>query len=80
VLYGTCSPFAHHAFLKGRSTTANILEFVTNWIFATDAHHNIDLLFIDLTETFDSMIYSKHISKLSRLSIGDKLLDWIRRY
>jgi len=37
--------------------TTNLLESVTYWIFATDSHNNIDVLFIDLTKALDSAVY-----------------------
>jgi len=71
---------SQHGFHKGRSTTTNLLESVTDWIFATDSHNNTDVLYIDLTKAFDSVVYPKLLLKLSWLGICDNLLKWIDSY
>jgi len=71
---------SQHGFHKGRSTTTNLLESVTDWIFATDSQNNTDVLYIDLTKAFDSEVYSKLLLKLSWLGICDNLLKWIDSY
>jgi len=68
---------SQHGFHKGRSTTTNLLESVTDWIFATDSHNNTDVLYIDLTKAFDSVVYSKLLLKLSWLGSWNNLLKWI---
>jgi len=42
-----------------KSSTSNLLESVTEWIFAVDSRANIDVLYIDLSKAFDSVVYSK---------------------
>jgi hypothetical protein len=71
---------SQHGFQKGRSTSSNLLESFTDWIFSTDNLNNIDVLYIDLAKAFDSVVHSKLLLKLSMLGIKDGLLEWITSY
>jgi len=68
---------SQHGLHKGRSTSSNLLESVTDWIFSIYAHDNIDVLYIDLTKAFDSVVHSKLLLKLSWLGISGDLLSCI---
>jgi hypothetical protein len=66
-----------HGFQTGKSSTTNLLESVTDWIFDIDAKNNIDVLYIDLSKAFDSVVYSKLLLKLGWFGISDNLLHWL---
>jgi len=71
---------SQHGFLSGRSSTTNLLESVTDWIFPLDSCNNVDVLYIDLSKAFDSVVHSKLIDKLTWFGISDNLLLWLTSY
>jgi len=71
---------SQNGFQSGRSSNTNLLESVTDWIFALDTHKNIDVLYFDLSKAFDSVTHSKLIYKLTCFGIGDNLFHWLSSY
>ena len=57
---------SQHSFISGRSLTPNLLQCVNDWLFSLDSCHNIDVLYIDLSKVFNSVI---HFILLTELSI-----------
>ena len=71
---------SQHGFRTGKSSTTNLLESVTDWIFSIDSRNNIDVLYIDLSKAFDSVVHSKLLFKLGWFGIKDTLLLWLTSY
>jgi hypothetical protein len=66
-----------HGFVKGKSCTTNLLEYLD---ILTDAFHNgipIDVLYTDFKKAFDSVSLKKLLSKLCASGISGILLKWI---
>ena len=66
-----------HGFLKGKSCTTNLLEYLD---ILTDAIHNgipVDVLYTDFKKAFDSVSIKKLLSKLLASGISGILLKWI---
>jgi len=71
---------SQHGLQSGNSSISNLLESVIDWVFAIDSRNNIDVLYIDLSKAFDSVVYSKLILKLGWYGIDDNLLIWLTSY
>lgn len=69
-----------HGFMKSRSTTSNVSEFIN---FCHQAQNNgaqIDVLYTDFTKAFDKVDIRKLINKLSELNLPPNLLLWLKSY
>jgi hypothetical protein len=63
-----------HAFLKSRSTATNLLECTEDWMVALTSHHSVDVIYIDFSRAFDSVVFTKLIAKLEHYGITGRLL------
>jgi hypothetical protein len=66
-----------HGFLNKRSTATNLLECTQDWIVALSNHHCVDVIYIDFSRAFDSIVFTKQIAKLKNCDIDGKLLAWL---
>jgi hypothetical protein len=69
-----------HGFVKGKSCTTNLIEYLD---ILTDAFHNgipIDVLYTDFKKAFDSVPLKKLLSKLSASGFSGILLKLIECY
>lgn len=73
----TCN---QHGFFKGRSTTTNLLQFVTFSINAMDREHYVETLYTDFSKAFDRVDIALLLFKLGRLGFNPGLLKWIQSY
>ena len=69
-----------HGFFKGRSTTTNLLEFVTYTINAMDRGYSVQALYTDFSKAFDRIDIPMLILKLQKFGIESRLLKWIESY
>ena len=69
-----------HAFISRFSTNTNLLECTFDWFIALSHANATDVLYIDFSKAFDSIVFSKLIAKLSYLGIRGKLLAWISAF
>ncbi|XP_037045741.1 uncharacterized protein LOC119081106 [Bradysia coprophila] len=69
-----------HGFLKGRSTTTNLLEFVTRALHVIESKSQVDAVYTDIQKAFDQVRHSFLIQKLGELGIQPCLLNWIESY
>ena len=69
-----------HAFIKCHSTVTNLLECTHDWSVAVHGGHAVDVIYIDFSRAFDSVVHSKLIYKLSNLGVSGNLLQWIEAF
>jgi hypothetical protein len=69
---------SQHGFMKGRSCTTNLLEFLELVTEATDKGQSVDVVFLDFTKAFDKVPHKRLLSKLSSFGLSGKLLAWIK--
>lgn len=69
-----------HGFVKGRSTTTNLLNFVTFSINAMDNGNYVEALYTDFSKAFDRVDIPLLLFKLSKLGFNEALLGWINSY
>jgi len=60
--------------VRNLSTVTNVLHSETDWTFGLDAKKNIDIIFLDLSKVFDTVVHNKLIFILSTLGIADNSL------
>ena len=66
-----------HAFITKHSTATNLLESVNDWSAAIKAKKYIDVVYIDFSRAFDSIVHSKLLAKLQSFGICGSLLLWL---
>ena len=66
-----------HAFIQRHSTVTNLLESVHDWNLILQDRHAVDIIYVDFSRAFDSVVHRKLLIKLSNLGIHGDLLCWI---
>lgn len=69
-----------HGFLKGRSTTTNLTEFVSNTLCALEDGNEVDVIATDFSKAFDKISHSIIFFKLNALGFQSSFIKWIESY
>lgn len=69
-----------HGFFKGRSTSSNLLEFVSFILNAMDNGKHVEALYTDFSKAFDRIDIPLLIFKLQKIGMEPGLLSWIQSY
>ncbi|VDO10445.1 unnamed protein product, partial [Brugia timori] len=69
-----------HGFYKGRSTTTNLLEFVTFILNAMDNGKHVEALYTDFSKAFDRIDIPLLLFKLHKIGMEPTLLNWLQSY
>lgn len=67
-------------FLKGRSTTTNLIIYQDDIISAFNRGNQVDSVYIDLSKAFDRISHEHLLAKLSILGVAGTMLRWFRSY
>ncbi len=67
-----------HAFIANHSTATNLVECINDWIVSLKSPNRTDVVYIDFSKAFDSIVSSKLLFKLQSYGITGLLLNWIR--
>lgn len=71
---------AQHGFLRGRSTTTNLMEFANYALKVIESGSQVDAIYTDIRKAFDQINHRFLIQKLKELGVHECLLDWIKSY
>ena len=69
-----------HAFIAHHSTATNLLECTNDWSIAINSSNSVDIIYIDFSKAFDSIVFDKLLYKLSLYGISGNLLNWIEHF
>jgi len=69
-----------HGFRAGSSVVTNLAESTNDWTNIIDSHHNADVVYIDLSKAFDTIVHAKLITKLHSVGVQGSLLCWLINY
>jgi hypothetical protein len=69
-----------HAFLSRRSTATNLLECLNDWVLSLNNSFSTDIIYIDFSRAFDTIVFSKLLFKLQRYGVSGNLLTWISNF
>jgi hypothetical protein len=69
-----------HAFLTNHSTSSNLLECVHDWLVSLNSSRSTDIVYVDFSRAFDSIVFSKLLFKIRHYGICGKFLNWIEQF
>ena len=69
-----------YAFMSRFSTNTILLDCTFDWFVALAHSDSIDVIYIDFSKAFDSIVFSKLLVKVSSLGITGKLLAWLAAF
>ena len=52
----------------------------SDWQIALNGHYQIDIIYLDYSKAFDSVIHCKLLAKLQCYGVDGMLLNWIRNF
>ncbi len=67
-------------FIKGRSTTLQLLNVLDDWTLSLENKNITDCLYLDYQKAFDSVPHKRLISKLHSYNIDLNIIGWIENY
>jgi len=71
---------SQHGFMKGRSTSTNLVDFVNEAIRIVEKGAQLDVIYTDVRKAFDRVRHRALLRKLKELGIHSSLLHWIQTY
>ena len=71
---------AQHGFIKGKSCTTQLLEFLEYVSQALDEGDDVDVIYLDFKKAFDKVPHRRLLVKLQGYGIQGKVLDWIQEF
>jgi hypothetical protein len=69
-----------HGFIKGRSTTSNLLEFSSFCLSSFESRNQVDCVYTDFSKAFDKLSHSLILFKLRALEFPTVFVNWIESY
>ena len=69
-----------HGFFEGRSTSTNLIDFVSYSLNAMDNGNHVVALYTDFSKAFDRIDIRMLLFKLLKIGIEPKLLEWLESY
>lgn len=69
-----------HGFIKGRSTTTNLMEFASYIFTAFREKRQVDVIYTDFSKAFDKVVHDLLLHKLNVIGFPHKLLMWLSSY
>ena len=71
---------SQHGFVKGRSCTTNLIDYLNKLTTAIDEGTSVDVVYLDFAKAFDKVPTKRLLSKLHAHGVRGRLLDWIRNW
>ena len=71
---------SQHGFVKNKSCTTNLLQFLEILTTAQDQHQPMDVIYLDFAKAFDKVPHRRLMEKLEAHSLGGQALAWIRSW
>jgi len=67
-------------FLKGRSTTLQLLQILDKWTECLEHGGQVDVIYTDLEKAFDKIPHRRLISKLHSYCIHNNIVEWLEAF
>jgi len=69
-----------HGFISKHSTVTKLLESISDWSLSFHGKQPVDVIYIDFSRAFDSVVNSTLIHKFHCFNINGLLLKWIEAF
>ncbi|MES9881396.1 MAG: reverse transcriptase domain-containing protein [Sedimenticola sp.] len=69
-----------HGFMKGKSCTTQLLEFLEDISEAIDNGDDVDVIYLDFCKAFDKVPHNRLLVKLHSYGITGKVYSWIKEF
>ena len=69
-----------HGFVRGRSCTTNLIEYLNKLTAAVDGGTPVDVVYLDFAKAFDKVPTKRLLSKLHAHGVRGRLLAWIKNW
>ena len=69
---------SQHGFLKNKSCTTNLLEFLERMTSLQDEGKSVDVIYLDFSKAFDKVPHRRLLAKMEAHGIGGHLLAWVQ--
>ena len=66
-----------YGFIKGRSTTTQLLKILDDWTDYLEGNGQIDVIYTDFAKAFDKVPHKRLIHKLKSYNIDENVVQWI---
>ena len=67
-------------FIKGRSTTLQLLQILDTWIEWLEQGGQVDVVYTYLEKTFDKIPHKRLISKLHSYGLHKEIIEWLEAF
>jgi len=64
-------------FIKGRSTTLQLLQILDTWTEWLEQRGQVDIVYTDLEKAFDKISHKRLISKLHSYGLHKEIIEWL---
>ena len=71
---------SQHGFMRRKSCTTNLLEFLERVTSEVDRGHAMDIIYLDFSKAFDKVPHKRLLEKMKAHSIDGNVLHWIREW
>ena len=69
-----------YGFIKGRSTSLQLMNVIDMWTKALDKRFSIDIVYLDFRKAFDTVPHKRLLHKLEAYGINRPILGWVRNF
>ena len=69
-----------YGFIKGRSTSLQLLRVTDEWTSHLDKGGQIDVIYTDFEKAFDKVPHKRLLSKLHSYGVNEELISWIKSF
>ena len=73
-------PKNQHGFLSKKSTVSNLIECLDKWTMNFDRGLQTDIVYLDYSKCFDSVVHSKLLFKISKYGFSGNAYNWIKSF
>ena len=71
---------SQHGFVKNRSCTTNLLQFLERMTKEVDCKRDMDIIYLDFAKAFDKVPHDRLIDKMKAHSIEGNVLQWVKNW
>jgi len=72
--------YMQHGFMPRKSTVTHLLESTLDWVSELDEGKCVDVIYLDMSKAFDSVVHSKLVYKLRNVGFDGDLLFWLSKF